>query len=91
MSDSETALSARPRLKTRQMLLLMALNEARNLHQAATATHMSQPAASKMLKDIEALFGVPSFERLPRGMQTTLYGETMIRHVRIALANLSQG
>ena len=91
MNTLDAARRTPTRLKTRQMLLLVALDEARNLHQAATATHMSQPAASKMLKDIEALFGVPFFERLPRGVRPTLYGETMIRHVRMALDNLSQG
>jgi DNA-binding transcriptional LysR family regulator len=73
------------------MFLLIALDETRNLHQAAVLANMSQPAASKMLKDIEGLFGVPFFERLPRGMSPTLYGETMIRHVRMALSNLEQG
>ena len=89
--DNDAARRTRTKLKTRQMFLLLALDEARNLHQAAKETHMSQPAASKMLKDIEELFGVPFFERLPRGVRPTLYGETMIRHVRMALTNLSQG
>ncbi|OHC73906.1 MAG: LysR family transcriptional regulator [Rhodoferax sp. RIFCSPLOWO2_12_FULL_60_11] len=89
--DNDAARRTRTKLKTRQMFLLIALDEARNLHQAAKETHMSQPAASKMLKDIEELFGVPFFERLPRGVRPTLYGETMIRHVRMALTNLSQG
>jgi len=87
----DLARRVRTKLKTRQMFLLIALDEARNIHQAALDTNMSQPAASKMLKDIEELFGVPFFERLPRGIRPTLYGETMIRHVRMALANLSQG
>ncbi|OGA98952.1 MAG: LysR family transcriptional regulator [Burkholderiales bacterium RIFCSPHIGHO2_12_FULL_61_11] len=91
MNDNDAARRVRTKLKTRQMFLLIALDEARNLHQAARETHMSQPAASKMLKDIEELFGVPFFERLPRGVRPTLYGETMIRHVRMALANLAQG
>jgi DNA-binding transcriptional LysR family regulator len=69
----------------------MALDQARNIHQAAAATNMSQPAASKMLKDIEDLYGVPMFDRLPRGIRPTLYGETLIAHVRMALSNLSQG
>jgi DNA-binding transcriptional LysR family regulator len=90
MKDSE-ARRARTQLKIRQMFLLIALDDARNLHQAAALANMSQPAASKMLKDIEALFGVPLFERLPRGMRPTLYGETLIRHVRMALSNLEQG
>lgn len=89
--DPDAARRTRTKLKTRQMFLLLALDEARNLHQAAKETHMSQPAASKMLKDIEELFGVPFFDRLPRGVRPTLYGETMIRHVRMALTNLSQG
>ncbi|WP_041791289.1 LysR family transcriptional regulator [Rhodoferax ferrireducens] len=89
--DPDAARRTRTKLKTRQMFLLLALDEARNLHQAAKETNMSQPAASKMLKDIEELFGVPFFDRLPRGVRPTLYGETMIRHVRMALTNLSQG
>ena len=79
------------RLKTRQMYLLLALDRMRNMHQAAAACNMSQPAASKMLKDIEDLYGVPMFERLPRGLRPTLYGETLVAHVSMALANLSQG
>lgn len=90
-TDLAAARRTRTKLKIRQMFLLIALDETRNLHQAATATNMSQPAASKMLKDIEELFGVALFERLSRGMQPTIYGETMIRHVRMALDNLTQG
>ena len=81
----------RGKLKIRQMLLLVALDDTGSVNRAAEATHMSQPAASKMLKDIEDLFGVPFFERLPRGMRPTVYGATMVRHVRMALANLWQG
>jgi len=33
---------------------------------------------------------VPLFDRLPRGMRPTWYGETMIRHARVALASLNQ-
>ena len=40
-------------LKTRHMQLLVALDELRNMHDAAEATHMTQPGASKMLKDVE--------------------------------------
>lgn len=83
--------ATRPQFKIRQMELLMALDETRNLHQAAQATNMSQPAASKMLKDMEESFGVSFFERLPRGMQPTAYGQTMVRHVGMALDKLLQG
>lgn len=79
----------RARLKTRQLLLLIALDEQRNIHRAAEELHMTQPAASKQLKDLEDMLDVALFERLPRGMRPTIYGETMIRHARMALTSLS--
>ena len=73
----------------RQLLLLIALDEEHNIHRAAAALHMTQPAASKQLKDLEDLLGVRLFERLPHGMEPTLYGNTMIRQARMALISLS--
>lgn len=80
----------RARLKTRQLLLLLAMDEEGNIHRAAQVLNMTQPAASKLLKDLEDALGVQLFERLPRGVRPTWYGETMIRHARTALASLSQ-
>lgn len=80
----------RARLKTRQLMLLIAIEEEGNIHRAAESLAMSQPAASKLLKDLEEMIGVALFERLPRGMSPTWYGETMIRHARIALASLGE-
>jgi molybdate transport repressor ModE-like protein len=80
----------RARVKTRQLMLLIAIEEHGNIHRAAESLNMSQPAASKLLKDLEDLIGVPLFERLPRGMRATWYGESLIRHARIALASLGE-
>jgi DNA-binding transcriptional LysR family regulator len=77
------------RLKTRQLLLLIALDDYRNIHRAADELHMTQPAASKQIKDLEEMLDVRLFERLPRGMEPTIYGETMIRHARMALTSLA--
>jgi DNA-binding transcriptional LysR family regulator len=77
------------RLKTRQLLLLIALDDHRNIHRAAEALHMTQPAASKQIKDLEDMLDVKLFERLPRGMEPTMYGETMVRHARMALTSLA--
>jgi DNA-binding transcriptional LysR family regulator len=79
----------RTRLKTRQLLLLIALDEQRNIHRAADELHMTQPAASKQLKDLEDMLEVKLFERLSHGMEPTLYGTTMIRHARMAVTSLS--
>jgi DNA-binding transcriptional LysR family regulator len=79
----------RARLKTRQLLLLIALDDCRNIHRASELLNMTQPAASKQLKDLEEMLDVRLFERLPRGMEPMIYGETMIRHARMALTSLA--
>jgi DNA-binding transcriptional LysR family regulator len=78
------------RLKPRQLMLVSAIAEEGNIHRAAQSLNVSQPAASKLLKDLEAVLGVSLFERLPRGMRPTWYGETLVRHARIALASLRE-
>jgi DNA-binding transcriptional LysR family regulator len=80
----------RARLKTRQLMLITAIGDEGNIHRAAEVLNVSQPAASKLLKDLEDALGVSLFERLARGMRPTWYGETMIRHARIALSSLRQ-
>jgi DNA-binding transcriptional LysR family regulator len=80
----------RNRLKTRQLMLVVALAEEGNIHRAATALHMTQPAASKLLRELEETLGVTLFERGPRGMRPTLYGDAMVRHARAVLGSLDQ-
>jgi DNA-binding transcriptional LysR family regulator len=89
-TTSDTHWFIRARLKTRQLLLLVAMEEEGNIHGAAEILNMTQPAASKLLKDLEDMLEVRLFDRLPRGVRPTWYGETMIRHARMALASLSQ-
>jgi DNA-binding transcriptional LysR family regulator len=86
---STTPWFLRARLKTRQLMLLIAIGDEGNIHRAAEILNMSQPAASKLLKDLEDVLGISLFERLPRGMRPTWYGETLIRHARIALSSLT--
>lgn len=90
MKNSDPNWFLRARLKTRQLLLLIALDDTRNIHRASSELNMTQPAASKQLKDLEDMLGVSLFERLPRGMRPTIYGEAMIRHARMALTSLSK-
>ncbi|MCF7220371.1 LysR family transcriptional regulator [Marilutibacter chinensis] len=71
-------------------MLVIAIEEHGNVRRAAEALHMTQPAASKLLKGLEDLVGVPLFDRQPRAMVPTWYGESMIRHARIALSSLGE-
>jgi DNA-binding transcriptional LysR family regulator len=78
----------RSRLKMRQILLLVALDEHRNVHRAAASLAMTQPAATRLLGDLERLLGQRLFERSARGVLPNAYGESLIRHSRMMLATL---
>ena len=43
---------------------------------------ISQPALTKSLRKLEMHFGAPLFERLPRGVSLTPFGETLLPHAR---------
>lgn len=77
------------RLRLRQLRLMLALKELGSLRRAADEIGMTQPAATKMLHEAENLLGVELFERLPRGMRATPFGETVIYYARMVFAELS--
>lgn len=80
----------RSRLKTRQIVLLVYLDQYRSVLRAANAIGMTQPAASKLLRELEETFEAPLFERQARGIAPTWYGEILIRHARSVLSEISR-
>jgi DNA-binding transcriptional LysR family regulator len=80
----------RARLKTRHLLLLSAIGEEGNICRAAEMLSMSQPAASRLLRDLEQIIGASLFERQARGVKANWYGEVLIRHARNALTSLNK-
>ena len=92
MSDSASRLAhlLRSRLKIKQLAALCAFSEHGSLHRAATAQGMSQPAMSKVLKEIEDTIGAALFERNHSGLHTTPLGERVIFRARSILADLDQ-
>lgn len=79
------------RLKLRQLRLVVALDTHRGLGRAAAAMALTQPAASRMLAEAERTLGLTLFQRLPRGMAPTAYGEVLVRRARSILAELDRG
>ncbi|PHX45958.1 LysR family transcriptional regulator [Pseudomonas sp. NZIPFR-PS5] len=72
-------------LKFKHLVLIETLASTRNMHAAAQHMNLSQPAVSKMLREIERLLGFDVFERLPRNMPPTALGEHVVRYAQIAL------
>jgi len=78
------------RLRYKHLSLLAALDEHRNLHRAAKAVHLAQPSASKLVHDLEVLFGSSLFDRHPTGMQPTELGAVVLAFARRALSDLKR-
>lgn len=77
------------RLKLRHLRLLIAVGEACNIQKAAQSLGVSQPAATKMVQDLELDFEARLFERTNRGVVPTTAGKALIRHAKLIFAQLS--
>ncbi|MCG8491263.1 MAG: LysR family transcriptional regulator [Sneathiellales bacterium] len=77
------------RLKLRQLRLLIAVGQHGNIQNAARDLGISQPAATKMIQDLELDFEVKLFDRTNRGVVPTVFGETLTRHGKLIFAQVS--
>ncbi|MBG6163324.1 DNA-binding transcriptional LysR family regulator [Labrenzia sp. EL_195] len=77
------------RLKLKQLRLLVAVGKHKNIQNAARELNVSQPAATKMIKDLELDFEVQLFDRTNRGVVPTPFGEALIRHGKLIFAQVS--
>lgn len=78
------------RLRFRHLQLLDVLGRTRNLREAAEQLHITQPAATKILSDIESLLEAKLFDRLPRDMRPTDLGLYALRYANTAVADLGR-
>lgn len=74
------------RLRFRHLQFLDILGQTRNLRLAAEQMHITQPAATKMLMDIEEILGARLFERMSRDMRPNELGLFMLRYAGTVLA-----
>ncbi len=78
------------RLKLRHLVLVDSLTRQGSVVGAAAALHITQPVATRSLHDLEAILGVELYERGPRGITPTIFGEAFTTHARAILAQLDQ-
>lgn len=72
----------------RQLSLLLAIHEQSSLRKAADQIGLTQPAATKMLHEMEEVVGLKLFERSSRGLQATTYGEVLTRYAQGVFSDL---
>jgi DNA-binding transcriptional LysR family regulator len=79
---------ARLMLKPAQLRLIQQIAEHGQLQLAAETVGMTQPAASRMLAEIESQVGAALFLRQPKGMQPTEIGRAVLRRARVILREM---
>src|ERR1700761_4675981 len=84
------ASTIRKRLRLRHLPLMTALSETESLRSAADELAMTQPAATKALKELEDTIGVSLFVRHARGMEPTIFGEAVMRYARVVFEDLDE-
>jgi DNA-binding transcriptional LysR family regulator len=78
-----------PEVELHALRLLLAIAEAGTLTQAAKGLHLSQPAATHQLAQLERALGVSLFERSARGLKATPAGQAATARAREALGSLA--
>jgi LysR family transcriptional regulator, hydrogen peroxide-inducible genes activator len=74
----------------RQLNYFMVLAEERSFLRAAGRVHVTQPALSMQIRDLEAGLGLVLFERLPRETRLTPAGRALLVRAERVLAEVSE-
>ena len=82
MSTSSSIPQLLNRLRMRQVALMLAIHEYRTLRLAAQHLGMTQPAATKMLHELENALGEPLFDRTGRSLQLNPAGQAVMNTFR---------
>ena len=69
-------------LNRNHLALFRAVAEAGGFSRAAEVIHISQPAISMQVAELEESLGTPLFDRLPRGVRLTDAGQTLLGYAR---------
>ncbi|MEM5452574.1 LysR family transcriptional regulator [Paraburkholderia guartelaensis] len=70
------------RLRMRQIALMLAVDECSTLRAAADRLSLTQPAATKMLAELESALGQPLFDRVGRGLVLNPAGARVLGYFR---------
>lgn len=78
------------RLRLRDLLVFTAVAEQGSMAKAAAELGITQPSVSEAIADLEHIYGVALFDRSPKGVQLTLYGQALLRHSGAILGEIAQ-
>ncbi len=68
------------RVKFRHLQTFVEVARQKSVMKAAELLHVSQPAVTKTIRELEEVLGVAVFEKDGRGIRITRYGEAFLKH-----------
>ena len=87
--DSDSQIGRR--LKLRDLHLFFTVVEHASMAEAASHLGISQPAVSEVIANLEDTLGAKLFDRRPRGVEATMYGDALLTRTRAVFDELRQG
>lgn len=79
------------RVRFRHLRTFVETARQRSIGKAAEILHVTQPAVSKAIRELEETLDVKLFEKDGRGIKITRYGEVFLHHAGASLAAIQQG
>lgn len=77
-------------MELRHLKYFVAAAEERNISRAALRLHISQPAVSRLVRELECELGVTLFKRERFGLSLTAAGELFLEHARKIVADCEE-
>lgn len=77
-------------LRARHLDVLLAVATAGSMQRAAQSVHLTQPAISKLVREMEAMFGATLFERSKRGVVLTDSGRALATRAEYLLNDIER-
>ncbi|WP_107991784.1 pca operon transcription factor PcaQ [Breoghania corrubedonensis] len=80
-----------PRIKFRHLQCFLEIARQGGISRAADALAITQPAASKALRELEDILAIRLFERSRKGIRLTRFGEVFLRHASASVMAIREG
>ncbi|WP_342607427.1 LysR family transcriptional regulator [Vibrio tritonius] len=75
-------------MELRHLKYFLAVAETQNIRSAAKKVHVTQPAISRKIKELEDELGVQLFDRLPKGLSLNKAGKVYQKHLGAVLRQI---